>query len=109
MTILSRFNLDDVPSTFSGYVLGRTVIIDGDDVVFVNAFSFAVLQLRFHLALCQRGDLGEPFADHGQAFFVPKTRTQIHVPRRFLGLFQFSLLGRHTQPSIANAKPRLPC
>ena len=54
MTILSRFNLDDVPSTFAGYVLGRTVIVDGDDACYscsAGAAKLSTAQKRFKTAM----------------------------------------------------------
>ena len=34
MSVLDKFGVQDVPDTFKNFILGRTVIIDGDDACY---------------------------------------------------------------------------
>lgn len=52
--MLARFGVEDVPDTFSGCVLGRTVIIDGDDACYscsAGAAKLSTAQKRFKTAI----------------------------------------------------------
>ena len=53
MSVLDKFGVQDVPDTFKNFILGRTVIIDGDDACYscsAGAAKLSTAQKRFKTA-----------------------------------------------------------
>ena len=54
MSVLAKFGVQDVPDTFKNFILGRTVIIDGDDACYscsAGAAKLSTAQKRFKTAI----------------------------------------------------------
>lgn len=54
MSLLDKFGVQDVPDTFKNFILGRTVIIDGDDACYscsAGAAKLGTAQKRFKTAI----------------------------------------------------------